>query len=122
MGYWGTIFRTTMMACLAAPHPVLAIPMDDEIDHLLQFVEQTQCQYERNGNMHSGKEAAEHIKMKYHYFKDDIDSTEKFIELSATKSTMSGTFYLVHCPDRPPLKSQTWLLEELNNYRNGVVE
>ena len=91
--------------------------MQQEIEHLLQFVERTECQYERNGKLHSGKEAAEHIKKKYYFFKNDIDSTEKFIELSAAKSTMSGKYYVVHCPNGPTLKSQDWLLQELNSYR-----
>ena len=96
--------------------------MQQEIDHLLQFVEHTDCKYERNGKSHAGPEAVEHIKNKYRYFKNDIDSAETFVELSATKSTMSGKYYLVHCPGRPTVKSQTWLLEELNNYRNGASE
>ncbi|UCE63419.1 MAG: DUF5329 family protein [Nitrospirota bacterium] len=100
--------------------PAFGGDMQQEINHLLQFVKHTVCQYERNGQLHSGKEAVEHIKKKYYYFKDDIDSTEKFIELSATKSTLSGKFYFVHCPNRPPLKSQDWLLEELNHYRKEV--
>lgn len=101
---------------------VFAATMQQEIDHLLKFVEQTDCQYERNGKRHTGKEAVEHIKRKYNYFKNDIDSAEKFIELSATKSTMSGKDYLVHCPDRSTLRSEEWLLQELRNYRNGGLD
>ena len=36
-----------------------------EISHLLKFVSETQCQYERNGTMHTGKEAKNHIQKKY---------------------------------------------------------
>ncbi len=99
--------------------PAFGADMQKEIDHLLQFVENTECQYERNGEMHSGKKAVEHIRRKYNYFKNEIDSAEKFIELRATKSTMSGKHYLVHCPGRRTLRSQEWLLEELRTYRNG---
>jgi hypothetical protein len=109
-----TIFFGVVMAA-----PALGADMQKEINHLLQFVEHTECQYERNGKMHTGKEAVKHIKTKYNYFKNDINNAEKFIELSATKSTMSGKFYFVHCPNRPTLKSQDWLLQELNDYRNG---
>lgn len=115
----GKILYAAILACLIIPTPVIAADMQQEIDHLLSFVEHTECQYERNGQMYSGKEAVEHIKKKYNYFKNDIDSAEKFVELSATKSTMSGRYYFVHCPNRPKLKSQEWLLHELNNYRNG---
>jgi uncharacterized protein DUF5329 len=97
---------------------VLALDMHDEIDHLISFVERTECLYERNGTNHDGEDAADHIKKKYNYFKKKIDSTEKFIELSATKSTLSGKYYMIHCKDRASVKSQEWLLRELERYRN----
>jgi len=97
--------------------PVFCSDMQNEIDHLLKFVENTECQYERNGTSHTGKDAAEHIKKKYEYFKDKIDSTEKFIELSATKSTMSGKYYMILCKGNSKIKSQDWLLQELTQYR-----
>ena len=97
--------------------PVFSSDMNAEIEHLLSYVENTECLYERNGTMHKGKDAVEHIKKKYNYFKDKIDSTEKFIELSATKSTMSGKYYMILCKDKLPVKSQEWLLRELESYR-----
>ena len=98
--------------------PAFCSDMQNEIDHLLKFVENTDCQYERNNTLHSGKDAAEHIKKKYDYFKKKIDSTEKFIELSATKSTMSGKFYMILCKGNSKIRSQDWLLQELKQYRN----
>lgn len=91
--------------------------MKDEINHLLLFVEKTRCLYERNGKLHNGKDAAKHIRKKYDYYKGDIDSTEKFIELSATKSMMSGEFYMIECQGEKKLKSRDWLLNELSKYR-----
>lgn len=99
--------------------PVFSSETQDEINHLLEFVKNTECQYERNGELHTGKEAAKHIKKKYKYFKNEINSTEKFIELSATKSTMSGKYYMIHCKDNIKLKSQEWLLQELREYRRA---
>lgn len=89
----------------------------DEIDHLLSFVGATDCRYERNGTMHNGAEAVKHIIKKYHYYLDDIESTEDFIQYSATKSNLSGKYYLVHCSNHPPVKSQDWLLKELSDFR-----
>ena len=66
-----------------------------EISHLLKFVSETQCQYERNGTMHTGKEAKNHIQKKYDYYEDDIKTTEDFIRLSATKSYFSGKHYKI---------------------------
>lgn len=92
----------------------------DEIDHLLNFVASTDCQYERNGTMHDGTEAVEHINKKYEYYLDDIETTEDFIKFSASKSKMSGKYYKIHCKNKAPVKSQDWLLTELAAYRKLV--
>lgn len=97
--------------------PVFGSDMQNEIDHLLMFIENTKCQYERNGKLYIGNDAAKHIREKYNYFKDEIDSTESFIELSATKSKMSGKYYMILCKGNSKIKSQEWLLQELKNYR-----
>lgn len=89
----------------------------DEIAHLLKFVETTECKYERNGTLHTGAEAVEHINKKYQYYADDIKSTEDFIKYSATKSKMSGKYYKIHCVNKAVVKSQEWLLIELKAYR-----
>jgi flagellar biosynthesis regulator FlaF len=91
----------------------------EEINHLIKFVQQTECTYERNGDMHTGIEAVEHIKKKYDYFIEDIESTEDFIKYAATKSKMSGKYYLVHCPSKAIVKSKDWLLDELQRFRTS---
>jgi hypothetical protein len=88
-----------------------------EINHLLQYVEKTDCKYERNGTKYSGTEAAVHMQKKYSYFKDKIHSTEEFIMYSATKSEVSGKPYTVHCPGQPAINSRDWLLKELSRFR-----
>ncbi|AZZ96165.1 DUF5329 family protein [Pseudoalteromonas sp. R3] len=88
-----------------------------EINHLLMYVAKTQCRYERNGTLHTGAEAVEHIQKKYEYFSDDIGSAEEFIQYAATKSKLSGKHYQVHCDGQPPLTSKDWLLDELSTYR-----
>ncbi len=65
-----------------------------EVQHLISFVSNSPCQIVRNGSAHNGSEAIKHIQKKYKYFKDDIRTTEQFIEYSATKSTMSGKYYI----------------------------
>jgi hypothetical protein len=90
-----------------------------EIEHLLDFVASTNCEYERNGNSYSGSKAREHIERKYKYFKDEIETAEEFILLSATKSTMSGKKYRIHCPDSEVIFANDWLLGELQLYRKG---
>jgi len=88
-----------------------------EITHLLDFVANTTCKYERNGTIYDGVEAQIHIKKKYHYFIDKIKSAEDFIKYSATESTMSGKKYKILCADMPVQNSGDWLLEELKKIR-----
>ena len=89
----------------------------DEVRHLLDFVRDSGCVMERNGKRYNGEDAYTHIKKKYHYFRDEIQSSEDFIEYSATKSTLSGKYYLVFCDSDPPMRSKDWLVDELNAFR-----
>jgi len=89
----------------------------EEVNHLLNYVKTSNCTINRNGSEHKGEKALKHIEKKYNYFRDDIKTTEDFIEYSATKSTMSGKAYIASCPDKDPVETQVWLLEELKRYR-----
>ena len=90
---------------------------DSEIDYLIQFVENSSCKIERNGKYHDGNDAVAHIQKKYNYFKDEITTAELFIEYSASKSTVSGKYYLVRCGESQPFRTREWLLNELKRYR-----
>lgn len=72
---------------------------------------------ERNGKKHTGEDAYAHVKKKYEHFRDEITTTEEFIDYSASKSTMSDKYYLNHCPGQQARRSRDWLLEELGRYR-----
>jgi len=89
----------------------------DEVNHLLAFVKNSGCIINRNTTEHPAEKGVQHIKNKYEYFKDEITSTADFIEYSATKSTMSGKYYMVTCPGKTTIKTQDWLLAELRKYR-----
>ena len=87
-----------------------------EVQHLLNFVKNSNCELNRNGTFHKGQDAVVHINNKYDYFRDEIKTTEEFIELSATKSTMSGKHYFVNC-DGTVIQTRHWLLSELDEFR-----
>tara|TARA_R110001583_G_scaffold194566_3_gene365767 strand:- start:395 stop:757 length:363 start_codon:yes stop_codon:yes gene_type:complete len=112
-------FNKNYLALLALISFHVFSSTQDEIKHLLQFVETTGCKYERNGTMHNGAEAVKHINKKYQYYADDINSTEDFIKYSATKSKMSGKYYKIHCANQATLTSQDWLLGELKTFRKA---
>jgi len=90
-----------------------------EVNHLLSFVKNSQCVISRNGAEHVGEKSARHIQIKYDYFRDDINSTEDFIQYSATKSTMSGQYYTVLCPGEKTINTEDWLLVELKRFRKN---
>lgn len=88
-----------------------------EVKHLLDFVSSSHCIINRNGSEYPAEKAVTHIQKKYDYFRDDIKNTEDFIEYSATKSTMSGSYYTVTCAGEKTIKTRDWLLTELKRFR-----
>ena len=90
-----------------------------EVDYLLNYVKNSSCKINRNGKFYEGIDAVSHIERKYDYFRDNISTTEEFIEYSASKSTMSGKYYLVKCDSSEVVKTKEWLLNELKRYREN---
>lgn len=90
-----------------------------EIDHLLDFVTNTSCMYDRNGTIHDGPEARGHINMKYEHYKKKVKTTEDFIKYSATKSLISGKKYKIRCPGSEAVFASDWLLDELKAFREN---
>jgi hypothetical protein len=88
-----------------------------EVEYLLGLVKSSPCKFERNGKLYDGGEAYGHIKKKYEHFRNQITSTEGFIEYAATKSMISGEYYFIICPGSEPEKTGDWLLRELGKYR-----
>lgn len=89
---------------------------EQEVAHLLQYIEQSECVFARNGKEHGGDEAREHIGKKYDYVKKRVKTAEDFIEYAATRSSLSGKPYLVRCDGEELLTAQ-WLRTELERLR-----
>ena len=100
---------------LALPGTSLA-GFEEEVDHLLNFIEASKCTFYRNDKQHDSAEARRHIERKYKHVKSRIKKTEQFIEYAATKSSISGKPYTVHC-GKKVLRSSDWLSEELGKFR-----
>jgi hypothetical protein len=90
-----------------------------EIDHLMDFVASSACEFERNGKIYTGSEARDHIHRKYDHFRNKIKTAEDFIEYSATKSEFSGRAYQTHCPEVKVQNTADWLLGELQVLRKN---
>jgi len=92
-----------------------------EVTQLLDFVAQSDCQFNRNGTWYDAKKARVHLQEKYDYLdhRGKIPNAEAFIELAATQSSMSGKAYQVRCGNGPVLPSASWLSNELKRLRAG---
>ena len=120
----GTLFGlllVTVVLLLASARAAAAqnAELDTTIQHLIEFVKQSDVQFERNFSSHDSLEAAQHIEKKYQHFKGEIDTAEKFIELCATRSLVTGKQYRVILVDGEALPSGEWLNLELARYRAG---
>jgi hypothetical protein len=95
----------------------------NEVEHLLGYLKNSNCQFNRNGSWYPADQATEHLRKKYQYFLDkgQLDSAESFITKSASTSSMSGKVYLVLCPGHTEEESGKWLNGELVRYRKERV-
>ena len=103
----------------AATAPVSQVQA--EITHLLEFVQSSQCEFNRNGTWYSGHDARLHLEMKNSQFirRGLIRKAEDFIANAATRSSVSGRSYQIRCQDGKKVSSSRWLTEELQRYRKN---
>ena len=92
--------------------------MGQEIEHLLQYIDTSDCTFIRNGKSHDSKDAGMHIRKKYGHIKGRIKTTEDFIRYAATKSSMSGRPYQVICNGEKTATAE-WLTRELDRFRKA---
>jgi hypothetical protein len=95
---------------------------DSEITALLDKLEHSNCQFQRNGSWYTGAEARQHLEMKYKYLRDKgvVTNTEAFIDQAASASSMSGQAYQVRCSGAREVQSASWLREQLQAYRSSL--
>ena len=91
--------------------------LSDEVNHLLIFIAETECDFIRNGVSYNADKTVSHIKKKYAHYKKKISTAEEFIELSASKSMVSNKPYFIECVGQSTQTSKQWLLDELLRYR-----
>ena len=89
---------------------------DTEIRALIQAVAESECEFNRNGSLHSAEAAAAHLELKYARGKRYADSAEAFIERLASKSSWSGKPYQMIC-DGQTQPTGDWLRAALEDIR-----
>ena len=101
---------------LAAAQPA---PARAEIDALLDRLQASGCQFERNGQWYESAEAKAHLQRKLEYVerRRALQSAEQFIDLIGSSSSSSGEPYRVKCGSAAPVQSRQWLTRELATLR-----
>ena len=118
--HWQLLLSAMILMIVIAPRGVAGQQTEDidaTVQYLITYVQEADVIFERNTTRYSGSEAAQHISKKYRHFKDDIDTLEKFIELCATGSLMTGKPYFIITTQGEQLPSSEWLHTELAVYR-----
>lgn len=80
-----------------------------EIQTLLKNIETSDILFIRNGEEHSPKEAADHLRSKWKQSGGKIKTKQAFIDQLATKSSMTGELYYVILEDGSKLQAAVWL-------------
>jgi hypothetical protein len=110
-----------LLAAFLSPAVVAAPPETAarEIDHLLEHVGQSGCEFYRNGIWYKGNLGQAHLRDKYEYLvlRDMIGVAADFIDKAATRSSVTGIAYMVRCKGQGEMPSGQWLTEELARYR-----
>jgi len=90
-----------------------------EVDWLLVRLGASGCRFQRNGTWYGAAQARTHLEQKYQYLlnKQLVGTTEDFISLAATKSSMSGNPYQVQCGAQEQITSAAWMATRLREVR-----
>jgi hypothetical protein len=99
-------------------------PVEREIDHLIRYLGNSGCEFNRNGAWSNAQAAQTHVRNKYDFLVQSgmIDTTYDFIDKAASKSNLSGQPYEIKCGGELPLPSNVWLNDELARYRASQLK
>jgi hypothetical protein len=114
------LLRSCLALVLALAWPAQAAPesvAETEIQYLLEFVADSNCDFIRNGTSHESAEAADHLRLKYSRGRKYAGTAEQFIDRLASESSWTGKPYTVNCGGRTePVRD--WLRRALADYRS----
>jgi len=117
---WGLILAVAFITSARAAAPTIA---QREVNYLLGFIAASGCEFYRNGSWHDSKSAQAHLRSKYEMLAAGkrINTAEDFIELVATKSSLSGLPYQVRCGGGDAVTTNQWLRDLLAHYRSHAT-
>jgi hypothetical protein len=117
------LFIALELSCWPAAYAQPFITAQTEINYLLNFVEISGCEFNRNGAWYDSVQAQRHLRTKLDYLsaRNRIETAENFIERAASKSSLSGLPYQVRCGDCSIATTGDWLAAVLARYRIVVA-
>ena len=111
------------LAALLCGAAIAQTPPDTraEVAQLLATVENSKCQFNRNGTWYDSRSARKHLQDQFDYLdkRSMVPTAESFIEKGAARSSSSGKPYQMACEGKQPMTSAVWLVEELNRFREA---
>ena len=114
------IFGMTLFLIAAPMYAALTATAQKEIDHLIDFVGNSGCDFYRNGTWYTPDKGRAHLKDKYEYAKNhSLSSADEFVQKVASSSSVSGRPYKVRCNGTEAIASD-WLGRELARYRDAA--
>ena len=90
----------------------------EEIGFLLNYIENSQARFFRNGTEYNARDAADHLRGKLGHAGGKVKTAEDFIAGVASKSSVSGEPYKVKLSDGKEIETGPWLSEVLARHRN----
>lgn len=109
------------LCCVSAASSAeeLTAGAQQEIQQLLHVLAISNCQFNRNGEWYTPAEAVKHLNNKFEVLvgKGKIGTTEDFIRIAASESSVSGEPYQVQCGNDAAVNSGPWLTQALTKLR-----
>ena len=96
-----------------SPSQKLELSEEEKILRLIEITEKSQITFIRNGAEHTASEAAEHLRRKYEYAQEEIQTAQQFIVNIAGRSSTTNEVYLVKLPDGSPVRAEDWFRDRL---------
>jgi hypothetical protein len=116
---WAVVFMSIWLTVGTAHAQAPSAAAQQEIEQLFTALQQSQCEFQRNGSWYDAGKATEHLRQKYDYLlkKKLAPTTEAFIERAATQSSLSGKPYQVRCGQAQAVPSKQWFEQQLKALR-----
>lgn len=97
-----------------------ALTENQKIDHLILFIRNLKgATFIRNGSEHSAVAAADHLQMKREKGGSRIKTAKDFIDKVASKSSISGEYYMIRFSNGKEFPAQMVLMNELKKLEEG---